>query len=109
LNDNASLHGTLLAPSSTVTLNGSATLRGLVECDRLILNRNATVENHEPLIRSPERGAHPQWKFASHPPELIADNKGIGPRQRIERSIAGDYRVERNSFRTSTVRASWSW
>jgi len=42
LNSNAALHGTVIAPSGTVTLN--ATLHGTVSCDRLTLNSNALLD-----------------------------------------------------------------
>jgi hypothetical protein len=44
LNGNASAFGHVLAPQGGVTLNGGTTLRGTVQCDRLLLNGNALLE-----------------------------------------------------------------
>jgi rhamnogalacturonan endolyase len=46
LNSNGTLHGTIVAPTGTVTLN--AALHGMVSSDRLILNGNALLDEPAP-------------------------------------------------------------
>src|SRR5262249_8117286 len=45
VNGDTLLPAIVIAPSGAVTLNGNATLRGSVRADRLIVNRNARIEN----------------------------------------------------------------